>query len=289
MIETNRRSVAPCLTLTDVWVAFTTAEAPHTALRNVTLAVNYGEWLAIVGPNGGGKSTLARVMAGLCPVSRGNIASDVPVAFVWQNPDAQIVGDTVREDIQFGLEATGEADSDMDSIVRDVLAQVGLNVAPDTPTDALSGGQQQLLATASSLALQPALIVFDEATSMLDPAARARVLETARRLHTGGTTIVWVTQWLEELAYADRVIALADGAIAYAGDPSAFLYGDDPPATNATDVTNASVTDCMSPCERLGFEAPFTVRLTRELLRLGSSFSPLPINPEQWARCLESR
>ncbi len=280
-METERPADAPSMTLTGAWVAFTTSESPHIALRDVNLSVGAGEWLAIVGPNGSGKSTLARVMAGLCPVSRGSVAGEVPVAFVWQNPDAQIIGDTVREDIQFGLEAIGAGTSDLDSVVRDVLAQVGLNVAHDTSTDALSGGQRQLLATASSLALQPALIVFDEATSMLDPAARARVLEAAERLRASGTTIVWVTQWLEELAYADRVIALADGAIAYEGDPRTFLYGSDPGATDA------SAAHCASPCERLGFEAPFTVRLTRELLRLGARFSPLPLNPEQWARCME--
>lgn len=228
-------------------------------------------------------------MAGLCPVSSGHIASDVPAAIIWQTPDAQIVGETVHEDILFGLEATGATVRDMDCVVRNVLTQVGLNVAPDTLTATLSGGQQQLLATASSLALQPTLIVFDEATSMLDPAARVRVLETAKRLHSNGTTIIWVTQWLEELAYADRVIALVDGVISYLGDPRIFLYGDAPLENNEIDWTQATVTGRMSPCEHLGFEVPFTVRLTRELMQLGSPFSPLPIDPEQWASCLASR
>lgn len=283
--EAAARSLVPsgveyALVLDGVWVLFsdgqeTAAQTSRAVLRDITLRVRRGEWLSVVGPNGSGKSILARVIGGLSPVSRGAAKRSGRTALVFQNPDAQVVGDTVREDICFGLEAQSVSGHETTRRLNAALSATGLQDAADDAAWRLSGGQKQLLASAAAMALLPDTIIFDEATSMLDPLSRDRVLAIAQDLRQQGATIVWVTQWLEELAQADRVIALTDGQIVYDGAPQAFFYGN-PPGVGA------------SPCDRLGFTPPFVVRTAREL---AARRGPLPIwpqTPEELARCVEA-
>ncbi|KIL37865.1 hypothetical protein SD70_30125 [Gordoniibacillus kamchatkensis] len=253
-------------------VAFHTPQGVQPALRELDLTVAEGEWVALVGRNGSGKSTLAHVLAGLCPLSAGTLTvrEGLRTRLVLQDPEAQIVGETVFEDIAFGLENASVAQAAMQPKARSALQRVGLGVGLAHPSRALSGGQKQLLAAAGSLALDADALVLDEATSMLDPLARRRLLETMRSLHRQGMTVVWVTQLLEETAAADRVIALENGSIVFDGDSRAFFYG--------WDGTEA---DWRSPCERLGFMPPYAVQVGRRLLRSGYELPVLPIVPEQ--------
>ncbi len=265
------------LALGGVWVHVAdAAEAdapPRAVLQDVTLRIRRGEWLSVIGPNGGGKSTLARVLCGLSPVTRGVVERSGRTAMVFQNPDAQLVGDTVREEICFALEEESVSTQEIEHRLHRALTASGLGPARDSATGHLSGGQKQLLASAAAMALAPDTIIFDEATSMLDPLSRQRVLALARSLQRSGATIVWVTQWLEEIPQSDRVVTLADGRILYDGPARAFFYGDPPGAGRA-------------PCDSLGFPPPFVVQTARELAaRLG----PLPLWPqtaEELAECV---
>lgn len=265
------------VTLAGVWVHLAHGQdpnaAPRAVLRDVTLEVGRGEWVSVIGPNGGGKSTLARVLCGLSEPTRGAVERFGRTTMVFQNPDAQLIGDTVREEICFALEEQSVSTDEIGKRLESALAATGLDAERDHATEHLSGGQKQLLASAAAMALLPDTIIFDEATSMLDPRSRQRVMAIARKFRQRGATIVWVTQWLEEIVQSDRVVALADGRIAYDGPPRAFFYGD-PPGAGRT------------ACDRLGFPAPFVVQTARELAaRLG----PLPIWPrtaEELAQCV---
>jgi energy-coupling factor transport system ATP-binding protein len=276
--------------LIDGSVAFQTPGGNIPAFNHVSLNIQKGEWLAVVGPNGSGKSTLARVMAGLCEVSRGQITrSFTPslglksgrIQIVFQNPDAQIVGQTVFEDVCFGLENHAVATADISSRVHHALDLVGLSKYIHAEVDALSGGQKQLLCIASALALEPSAIIFDEATSMLDPLARDHILQIVKELHQRGTTIIWMTQWMDELSHATRVVALRDGTLFFEGDTREFFYGKSAnDAELLPSVCGASQTT-VSACETLGFPRPYVVQVALELQRLGASLPLLPISPEE--------
>lgn len=239
----------PVRELRDVSVAFRSGDGVRTVLRDLQLTLSAGEWVALVGRNGSGKSTLARVLAGLLPVSKGEMISRGRAAIVFQQPEAQIIGETVYEDVSFGLENLAVPTEQMPGRVQAALTAVGLDKPAEAPVHPLSGGQKQLLAVAGNLVLEPALLVFDEATSMLDPSSRHRLLHLSRRLAQEGACIVWVTQWMEELAFADRVVALADGTVVFDGPPDAFFYE--------------------GACEALGFDPPYAVRAALALAQAG--------------------
>jgi energy-coupling factor transport system ATP-binding protein len=263
---TNQNAPTPVLRVERAAVAFRTPQGVQTALSGITMDIAEGEWVALVGRNGSGKSTLAKLIAGLCPLSQGTIAvhPGKRVQLVLQDPEAQIVGETVYEDICFGLENAAADPSAMEQKVRAALDAVGLKVPPERPTRELSGGQKQLLAVAGCLALDAEVLVFDEATSMLDPMSRQRLLEAVRSLHRAGKTIVWVTQLLEEAAYADRVVALDRQGVVYDGGNRSFFYDAGCPADPG-------------PCENLGFTPPFPVQVAKKLLRGGRNLPVLPV------------
>ncbi|WP_067934736.1 ATP-binding cassette domain-containing protein [Alicyclobacillus kakegawensis] len=148
------------------------------------------------------------------------------VQLIGQNPDAQLVGETVAEDVAFGLENLALPPREVARRTRAAIGQVGLAGLEDRPISTLSGGQKQLVAVAGALAVKPRVLIFDEATSMLDPSSRRNILTVVRRLRQAGVTVVWVTQWLDELALADAVLALRDGEAVYHGSPQGFFYGD---------------------------------------------------------------
>ncbi len=254
------------------------------ALNNLTLQVTAGSWLSIIGKNGSGKSTLARVLAQLMPVSRGELfimekrvkagggnkqegplrklhkTRTPDVQMVFQNPEAGLVGETVFEDVAFGLSLLQVPVSEMREAVHQALLPFGLHRWMDKPVANLSGGQKQLLCIASCFAMNPAVFIFDECTSMLDESARQTVRHAVKKLQASGKTIIWLTQHLEELEDADTVVALEDGQIRYQGDARSFFY-----ETPDTSQNN-------SWCRALNFTPPYIVQVA-EHLRLRQNLS----------------
>lgn len=253
----------------DVSVILRRGEELVHALTNVTCRFDRGEWVGIIGNNGSGKSTLARVVAGLLDISKGHL--DTPsegLRIVLQNPDAQIVGETVWEDLVFGMELAAIPESEMQVKGRRALSQVGLNVPLETPIRQLSGGQRQLLCIASALATDPDWILFDEVTANLNAMARERILNIVRTLHENGLTVLWITQLPEELTHAERVVALEAGRILYDGEIPHFLY---------------------HHCDAMGYTPPAVVQLVNALNRRGMVFSELPIHVSDLEHSLSSR
>lgn len=246
-------------------------------LKQLTLDIAEGEFLAVVGGNGSGKSTLLRALAGFADIVGGQLESEAAKArgyrFVFQHPDAQLIGETVFEDMAFGLETIGVPEEEMEPRIQAALRAVGLSVSLDRPVERLSGGQKQLLCIAGALAARVRILLLDEPAAMLDPLSRLAVQQAARQLHRDGGTIVWVTQDMEEVVPADRVVVLRDGGIAYDGTPEHFLYGDEDP----TDDVRLGV----SPCERLGFRLPYAAAVGRRLLAAGYPLRGKPLSEDE--------
>lgn len=212
-------------------------QAPVPVLSGVDWNVDRGEYVAVMGPNGSGKSTLAKLLNALLLPVEGTVqvcgldTKDQPqwgairqrVGMVFQNPDNQIVGTTVRDDVAFGLENLGLPREEMRRRIADVLPRVGLSGMENLSPHHLSGGQKQRLAIAGVIAMRPDVIVFDEATSMLDPAGRKEVLHAIRSLHQAGTTVIHITHSAAEALFAQRVVVMAAGAIQLDGSPAQVL------------------------------------------------------------------
>jgi len=248
------------------------------ALDRITLDIRAGSWTAIVGRNGGGKSTLSKALAGITPLSDGRrvVAAGGSVHLVMQQPETQILGETAEEELS--LCAAGAETEPTDPDARRerwaaLLRELGFSAPLDTPVNVLSGGQKQLLNAAGCLVAGADCVVFDESTSMLDPASRLAVLDAAASLHRSGRTVVWATHRMEELVRADRVLALEYGRIAFDGTPERFFYGD------GTDP---------APCDRLCFEPPYAVRTARALLAGGYPLQARPLSPESLAKAVTS-
>jgi len=262
------------LRLVDVSV-YGTGEAGETRpiALGLNLTVHKGEWLYVVGANGSGKSTLGRLVAGLSAgevrgtVERG-FAGFYPAAYVMQQPDAQLFGQTPREELAFALEWLGLPQEEAERKAERALHLAGLSEAADLPWSRLSGGQRQMAAIAAAYAGEPDLIVFDEATSMLDDAARRRVRAMAGQLEARGAVVIWITQRLDELEPDRRVIALSGGRIRYDGNVRNFFYGE--PGNG------------VSPCAECGLRLPYLARLALELGRAGKLAHPLPVSLEEW-------
>ena len=204
------------------------------AVSHVTLEVERGSFVAVLGHNGSGKSTLAKLMNALFLPTEGRVLvcgmdtlTEEKVwnirrhaGMVFQNPDNQIVANVVREDVAFGLENLGVPQDEMVRRVEAALSAVRMSEFAETAPHMLSGGQKQRVAIAGALAMEPELIIMDEATAMLDPSGRAEVLATVRKLNREkGMTVVWITHFMEEAAQADRLVVMNDGSVAMEGTP----------------------------------------------------------------------
>ena len=204
------------------------------AVSHVTLEVERGSFVAVLGHNGSGKSTLAKLMNALFLPTEGRVLvcgmdtlTEEKVwnirrhaGMVFQNPDNQIVANVVREDVAFGLENLGVPQDEMVRRVEAALSAVRMSEFAETAPHMLSGGQKQRVAIAGVLAMEPELIIMDEATAMLDPSGRAEVLATVRKLNREkGMTVVWITHFMEEAAVADRLVVMNDGSVAMEGTP----------------------------------------------------------------------
>lgn len=203
-------------------------------IDNINLSVNKGEFLAIIGHNGSGKSTFAKILNLLILPKSGSIkicgidAKDVNepwklrkhAGMVFQNPDNQIVATVVKEDVAFGLENIGIKHEDMQPIIDKALKSVDMYEYAERAPHLLSGGQKQRIAIAGVLAMMPDIIIFDEATSMLDPAGRAEILDVVNRINKdNGITVIWITHFMEEAVLADRIAVFNDGKIDMIGKP----------------------------------------------------------------------
>ena len=204
------------------------------AVSHVTLEVERGSFVAVLGHNGSGKSTLAKLMNALFLPTEGRVLvcgmdtlTEEKVwnirrhaGMVFQNPDNQIVANVVREDVAFGLENLGVPQDEMVRRVEAALSAVRMSEFAETAPHMLSGGQKQRVAIAGALAMEPELIIMDEATAMLDPSGRAEVLATVRKLNREkGMTVVWLTHFMEDAAVADRRVVMNDGSVALEGTP----------------------------------------------------------------------
>ena len=204
------------------------------ALADVSLHIPRGCWAAVIGANGSGKSTMARHLNGLLAATSGRVLVDGrdvneyanvqqlrrKVGIVFQNPDNQIVGNSVEEDMAFGPENLGVPRDEMRRRITEVLGMVGLVGREKADPNNLSGGQKQRLAIAGALAMQPEALILDEATAMLDPVGAAEVLEVLRRLHAGGMTIVMITHSMAEVAEAELAVVMANGRLQMAAPPA---------------------------------------------------------------------
>ena len=205
------------------------------ALRGVSLTVEKGSFVVVLGHNGSGKSTLAKHMNAVLLPDGGavyvegidNRAESLLLeirrrtGMVFQNPDNQIVANVVEEDVAFGPENLGVPTAEIRRRVDDALAAVGMEQFARHAPHLLSGGQKQRIAIAGVIAMEPECIVLDEATAMLDPAGRREVLDTVRRLNRErGITVVLITHHMAEAQDADRVIVMNDGLVAMDGTPA---------------------------------------------------------------------
>lgn len=203
------------------------------AVNGVSFTIPTGSFTSIIGPNGSGKSTLAKLLMGLLEKKSGNIIIDGIqqkeetidqirrlMGIVFQNPDNQFIGATVRDDIAFGLENKCVNQPLMDGIITEFAEKVGMAEKLNAEPSNLSGGQKQRVAIASVLAMQMKILLFDEATSMLDPAGKADINKLVHEIHDRqGLTVVSITHNIEEVVNSDKVIVLNDGRVALQGTP----------------------------------------------------------------------
>jgi len=234
------------------------------ALKDVSFSVERGQWLAIVGHNGSGKSTIAKLMIGLLNADPGTIKIDGfvlnektvwhvrnKIGMVFQNPDNQFVGATVQDDVAFGLENYGIPRDEMQERVMDALQKVGMADFANKEPHHLSGGQKQRVAIASVLALKPEIIILDEATSMLDPRGRNEVFAIIKQLSRDERlTIVSITHDLDEAIMADEMIVMNRGEIYKRGTPLEVFSMDE-------------------ELIKLGLDIPFVYKLSKKLRERG--------------------
>lgn len=223
-------------------VSYAYEDAAAKALNNVSLTINDGEFVAVVGHNGSGKSTLAKHLNALLLPTEGKVLVDgmdtadeadtlsirQRVGMVFQNPDNQLVTTIVEEDVAFGPENIGVPGNEIRARVDRALAAVGMEKYAHSAPNMLSGGQKQRIAIAGMLAMQPKVLVLDEATAMLDPKGRRDIIDLVTKLHKeNGITVVMITQYMEEAIGADRVAVMSGGELILEGTPKEVFSQDE--------------------------------------------------------------
>ena len=213
----------------------------HYDVKDITFHVKRREWLSIVGHNGSGKSTTVRLIDGLLEAESGEIVIDGKrlteenvwnirrqIGMVFQNPDNQFVGATVEDDVAFGLENQGLSRQEMKKRVEEALDLVGMLDFKKREPARLSGGQKQRVAIAGVVALRPAILILDEATSMLDPEGRRELIDTVKGIRKDyDMTVISITHDLEEVAMSDRVLVMKKGSIESTSSPRELFSRND--------------------------------------------------------------
>lgn len=256
-------------------LTYTYPRADQPALDDVSLELPAGQWTAIIGHNGSGKSTLARLIDGLIAPTSGSLTvAGMPlddqhvvairqrIGFVFQNPDNQFIGTTVGEDVAFGLENHQVPRQEMKEIVEHSLDLVGMSRMVNAQPASLSGGQKQRVALAGVLAMEPDLLILDEATSMLDPAGREQINRLLIKLQRERQmTILSITHDALETLAADNVVVINDGQLVKQGSTEAVL----------SDTAGL---------QKLGLQAPYAGRLKQALIQRGIAV-PATVNNGQ--------
>lgn len=247
-------------------------------LKDVSFSVYPGQYVSIIGHNGSGKSTLAKCIMGLLggfdgdieafgiPLNRKNLASIRPrIGIVFQNPDNQFVGSTVEDDIAFGLENRQVPHEQMQPLIEKVAQEVGMQDFLDHEPQMLSGGQKQRVAIAGVLAMHPDLVIFDEATAMLDPKGKREIHELISKMReeNPSLTLLSITHDIEEAFHSDEVIVLDEGEIRLQGKPDeVFSHIDELRSMKLGVPFFFEVKDAL---EKAGLAIPENIKTTQEL------------------------
>lgn len=255
-----------------IYKAHSEDRADVTALQNINLTIRKGEFLAILGRNGSGKSTLAKLFNALIMPSSGtvivngfdttneNLLWDIrsSTGMVFQNPDNQIVGTVVEEDVAFGPENLGVPPEEIRLRVDEALETIGLSEYKKHAPHLLSGGQKQRVAIAGILAMKPKCIVLDEATAMLDPVGRKEVMRILRKLNKEeGITIVHITHHMDEAGKADRVMVIDNGKCVILDTPKEVFKDVKKMKSLGLDVPQ--VTELMYELNKSGYDFPLDI------------------------------
>ncbi|MCP3029594.1 energy-coupling factor ABC transporter ATP-binding protein [Halobacillus sp. A5] len=257
-------------------VSFRYQEDMPWVLKDVSFTICENEWVAVIGHNGSGKSTIAKLMNGLLFPQHGEIYVngelvnqqtiwDVRknVGMVFQNPDNQFVGTTVRDDVAFGMENHGMPRELMIQRIAESLSAVGMSEYEYHEPHRLSGGQKQRVAIASVLAVSPEYIILDEATAMLDPKGRKEILNTVLEVREQrNLSLVTITHDLLEVTQADRVMVMNEGKVWLEADPR-------------------EVFSMHEELQKIGLDTPFVTKLAEELQAAGLNLTCEPLNHQE--------
>ena len=260
----------PIIKTEDLRFSYTNAEGESPVVLNgVDLQIEKGSFVAVLGHNGSGKSTLAKHMNAILLPSGGKVyvsgidtadeeklmAIRRTVGMVFQNPDNQIVANVVEEDVAFAPENLGVAPEEIRRRVDEALQAVGMYEYREHAPHLLSGGQKQRIAIAGVIAMEPACIVLDEPTAMLDPVGRADVLRTIKQLNrTKGVTVVIITHHMDEAAQADRLVVMAKGKVVADGTPKEVFQ--DVEGLKAVGLTVPDTTELLWQLRQSGQDIP---------------------------------
>ena len=237
-------------------------------LSGVNFYVARGEWVSIIGKNGSGKSTTARLIDGLLEGFTGSVKIDnvllsqenvwtlrKKIGMVFQNPDNQFVGATVEDDVAFGMENQGIARDEMKRRVDEALLAVNMQAFKSKEPARLSGGQKQRVAIAGMVALRPEIIILDESTSMLDPTGRDEMMRVIHEIKDKfKLTVLSITHDLDEAAHSDRIIVMNEGKIVQIAEPEVLFSSNKDMVEIGLDVP--FTTNLMTDLERHGFDLP---------------------------------
>jgi len=252
------------------------------AVEGITSVFERGSFTAVLGRNGSGKSTFAKLLNALLFPTRGVVYVDSistvqeehiweirkTVGMIFQNPDNQIVGTTVEEDVAFGLENLGVEPAEIRRRVDEVLKSIGMSEFTESQPHHLSGGQKQKVAIAGILAMKPECIVLDEATSMLDPSGRKEVIEVMKKLNREeNITVIHITHHMDEASFADKVIILDEGKIVMQGTPKEIFSQVEKVKACGLDVP--PVAELMHELNLLGYNFP------KDILTVDEAFEVL--------------